>query len=752
MAQIPVVFNEYIGDGVTRIFNLTWDYLSRVEVFVSVNGVNVPFTWLAGSGSSVQLVTAPAPTTVVRLYRNTRAIVPLHKFAGGVPFLPRYVDENNEQLLFAFQEGLSDFNEIRDTADEALEGVALAQAAAVSAAADAASVAANMQRAVRVPSTDAVIPALPSAAARANKVLSFDVSGNPVVVAPASGSAAELAIDLANGVDPTKGSAMVGWHDPFAATYIKTVSDMKAGEPVNLFRIVPDTEHEAMQNGTSTYDCSADINEAYDLFHENTLKGGILEAPKGRFLINDGLTLRGGITLRGAGKDASTFVIGDSATVRLLGLGNTLERLCFHKDTPRGNYVTAGHMTDAAQTAMLSEVGYCKFTATQLAEFVNYALIGNYRSQGITVHNNRMFTYHLAFITKYLTSDWVRLHNNYAKALQSANVTNSELFKLEAINTGWVTDNHLISEGVPNALSCLTLESGTSNAHVRGNTMRADTGYAVRVEHSDNTITAPTDCTLADNKLIASGTALAVYSGNANVSGLELTGGTITGPVTIYGKKTRLNNIVVRAGFTDPRTGLTLRGDDIKGRNVEVVGFGVGMANAAVSGLPDTNFDIRGFKASGQANESVVLKYLAGKCFLAVESIDNSSAAQAAVSLLASGAVTPADTLTVEPGAITAPNMPGLKVNFMNGVTVGDCSKIRSPTRYSIITSDTAFTFESVFIAANMNSISHRVNTVGKYAGRVVYNTGPKKPYYATGPAPGDVWVDSAGTTTYTPV
>jgi hypothetical protein len=252
--------------------------------------------------------------------------------------------------------------------------------------------------------------------------------------------------------------------------------------------------------------------------------------------------------------------------------------------------------------------------------------------------------------------------------------------------------------------------------------------------------------------LIASGSALALYSGSANVTGLEVTGGSITGPVTIYGKKTNLHDVTIRAGFTDPRTGLTLRGDDIKGRNIEVVGFGVGLANAAVNGLPDTNLDIRGFKASGQANESVVLKYLAGQCFLGVESINNASASTAAVSLLAGGAVTPADTLTVTPGSIKAPNMPAIKVNFMNGVTVGDCSGIRSPTPYSIITSDTYFSFESTAIAANFTSAAHRVNTVGKYAGRIVYNKDPKKPYWATGPAPTDTWVDAMGTVTYTPV
>ena len=52
---------------------------------------------------------------------------------------------------------------------------------------------------------------LPSTASRANKVMGFDASGQPIGVLPASGSGSELAIDLANGDDPNKGSGMSGW-------------------------------------------------------------------------------------------------------------------------------------------------------------------------------------------------------------------------------------------------------------------------------------------------------------------------------------------------------------------------------------------------------------------------------------------------------------------------------------------------------------------------------------------------------------
>lgn len=117
MAQTPSTEDLYAGDGIQTIFGVTFPYLKQDEVFVTVGGVNTPYTWLAGSTASVQLSVAPSPGAVVRVYRSTRAFLPLHTFAGGVPFLPRFVDENNRQLLYAVQEAV---NETAGTAADAL--------------------------------------------------------------------------------------------------------------------------------------------------------------------------------------------------------------------------------------------------------------------------------------------------------------------------------------------------------------------------------------------------------------------------------------------------------------------------------------------------------------------------------------------------------------------------------------------------------------------------------------------------------
>lgn len=117
MAQVPAVSVDHPGDGVTTIFGFDFPYQKADEIFVTVDDVPVAYVFTAGSAFSVEVVPAPALGTTVTIYRSTLAYVPLHEFDSGVPFLPRYVDENNRQLLYAVQEGIS---YSKDVSDEAL--------------------------------------------------------------------------------------------------------------------------------------------------------------------------------------------------------------------------------------------------------------------------------------------------------------------------------------------------------------------------------------------------------------------------------------------------------------------------------------------------------------------------------------------------------------------------------------------------------------------------------------------------------
>lgn len=72
-------------------------------------------------------------------------------------------------------------------------------------------VAGEAEGAIRVAIGDPEPTRLAPAVSRANQLMGFDSQGNPIAVAPVSGDASDLAINLANNTDPAKGAALLGW-------------------------------------------------------------------------------------------------------------------------------------------------------------------------------------------------------------------------------------------------------------------------------------------------------------------------------------------------------------------------------------------------------------------------------------------------------------------------------------------------------------------------------------------------------------
>lgn len=222
MAQYLPPESLKVGNGVETVFGFSFPYLRIQDVAVTVNGVTVP-TVLVGT-AQVSVTPAPAVGAAIRIYRNTPAQFPAYQFATGVPMLPRYIDENNRQLLYGLQEGLLQFTATQTTAEEALRRAAAAEIAAANAAASAAQQATDMRRTVRVPTTDPEIPTLPPVAARAGKVLGFNSVGHPIGVLPLSGSGTEVAMDLADPITQGKGGWMVGVSQTGAGAVPRTVA------------------------------------------------------------------------------------------------------------------------------------------------------------------------------------------------------------------------------------------------------------------------------------------------------------------------------------------------------------------------------------------------------------------------------------------------------------------------------------------------------------------------------------------------
>lgn len=192
----------HVGNGVETVFGFNWPYLIPTDLRVAVNGVEVSV--MLASPNQVSVVPAPPALSVVRIYRNTPAQNPTYLFATGIPMLPKYIDGNNKQLLYALQEGLQEFDVVAATAERAetlAEQAVMTSDTALS----------RISRSIRVADTDPVPTPLPPVDGRAGKVMGFDMAGNPVGVLPMSGSGTEVALDLADPVTVGKGAYMVGY-------------------------------------------------------------------------------------------------------------------------------------------------------------------------------------------------------------------------------------------------------------------------------------------------------------------------------------------------------------------------------------------------------------------------------------------------------------------------------------------------------------------------------------------------------------
>lgn len=158
----------YTGNGVTVTFPYNCQVQKAGDLDVYVAGVLVTSGFTINgvgslSGGSVTFAVAPAAGVSVVIER----VVELERttdYQQNGDFLARVVNPDFDRIWMALQQFGT-----------------------------------NLSRVLRFPRSD-VNPSteLPAAAQRANKVLGFDSSGNPVVIIPVSGSADEVAIDLAN--------------------------------------------------------------------------------------------------------------------------------------------------------------------------------------------------------------------------------------------------------------------------------------------------------------------------------------------------------------------------------------------------------------------------------------------------------------------------------------------------------------------------------------------------------------------------
>lgn len=126
---------SYTGDGVKQDYVVTFPYLRRSDVVVTVDAVEAAFTWQ--DATTIIITTVPPNLSAISIARDTDISVPFVDFEAGSTLTEEDHDNNTLQLLYALQEVPS-----LDAAGSAAAAAASAAAAAASAAAAAASAAA----------------------------------------------------------------------------------------------------------------------------------------------------------------------------------------------------------------------------------------------------------------------------------------------------------------------------------------------------------------------------------------------------------------------------------------------------------------------------------------------------------------------------------------------------------------------------------------------------------------------------------
>ena len=187
--QTPV--NTYAANGVATVFSFTFRVLAQGDLVVTLTtaagaestasfGVDYSINGLgAATGGDVVMTTAPAVGVTVTLYRSS-ALARATDYQDNGDLLAETVNADFDRIWLALQELFSGGR--------------------------------GAPTSIRVP-TGETVAALPRAAARASRLLAFDSLGQPMLIPGVdAGSAATLAMDLANGADSARGAALVAYN------------------------------------------------------------------------------------------------------------------------------------------------------------------------------------------------------------------------------------------------------------------------------------------------------------------------------------------------------------------------------------------------------------------------------------------------------------------------------------------------------------------------------------------------------------
>ena len=252
--QIPII--THVGNGVSTVFAYSFlvgdedDMRARVAGVelelgddFSISGVGSP------GGGTVQFVVAPESGDTVVLYRST--------------VLRRDIDYQDNGDLLA-----ETLNDDIDRGWLALQELKHVYQGAT----------------LRAPFGEE-LPELPDAATRAGYLQGYDSNGDPVVVAPTSGSAAALALDLVNSSTVSKGSGQIGWGALLQYAF-QTIGWRMRQDDLNVFDYMSQSQWEDVVAGTALVDVATAVATA---MNDAATRKKTLHFPGGNYLMASGI-------------------------------------------------------------------------------------------------------------------------------------------------------------------------------------------------------------------------------------------------------------------------------------------------------------------------------------------------------------------------------------------------------------------------------------------------------------------------------
>ena len=95
-------YTVFTGNGSTTQYAVSFPYIRREHIAVTVAGLASTFTWV--NNSLIQMDAAPAAAAAVRVYRTTPISAPLVDFADGSTLVAADLDTNSRQSIYIQQE------------------------------------------------------------------------------------------------------------------------------------------------------------------------------------------------------------------------------------------------------------------------------------------------------------------------------------------------------------------------------------------------------------------------------------------------------------------------------------------------------------------------------------------------------------------------------------------------------------------------------------------------------------------------